>query len=157
MAKLIFIDKALDGRVYELTGEKTTVGRSSDNTLAIRDSSISGKHCEILVYGPEVIVRDLGSRNGTFVNGKRLANEQWQLKAGQIVRFGSVKARLEMDEPVSEDFDTLSLAEIEKFITEEKRPAAPDAHVVLAGESPPAETAHTIHLAAPSLAEGKES
>ena len=47
--------------------------------------------------GPEVIVRDLGSRNGTFVNGVKLTNQQSQLKSGQIIRFGSVEARLELE------------------------------------------------------------
>jgi len=97
MAKLIFIDKAFSGQVYKLVLEKTTVGRDDQNTLVIHDNSLSAAHCEILVNGPEVIVRDLDSRNGTFVNGVRLKNQQSQLKHGQTVRFGSVEARLELE------------------------------------------------------------
>jgi pSer/pThr/pTyr-binding forkhead associated (FHA) protein len=97
MAKLIFTDKNHVGRVYELTLEKTTVGRSDQNILVIPDSSLSALHCEIHVNGPEVIVRDLGSRNGTYVNGVKLVDHQAQLKSGQTVRFGSVEARLELD------------------------------------------------------------
>ena len=93
MAKLIFTDKNHAGRIYELTLEKTTVGRSDQNILVISDGSLSALHCEILVNGPEVIVRDLGSRNGTFVNGAKLQNHQAQLKSGQTVRFGAVEAR----------------------------------------------------------------
>ena len=103
MAKLIFTDKTHEGRVYELILEKTTVGRSDQNTLVISDASLSAAHCEILVNGPEVIVRDLGSRNGTFVNGARLVNQQSQLKSGQTVRFGAVEARLELDAPPSDE------------------------------------------------------
>lgn len=103
MAKLIFVGEKFGGRVYKLAAEKTTVGRGDHNTLTIRDSSVSQAHCEILVCGPEVIVRDLGSSNGTFVNGERLHSQQRQLKSGQIVKFGSVEALLELDLPSSDD------------------------------------------------------
>lgn len=99
MPKLIFTGEHFAGRVYELTLEKTTVGRGDHNTLALHDPSVSLAHCEILVYGPEVIVRDLGSANGTFVNGVRLRNQQGQVKSDQTVRFGSVSARLDLGLP----------------------------------------------------------
>ena len=108
MAKLIFTDLNHDGRVYELTLEKTTVGPSEKNTLTIADASLSAQHCEILVNGAEVIVRDLGSRNGTYINGARLVNHQSQLMSGQTVRFGSVEARLELDGHDEASGDTAS-------------------------------------------------
>jgi len=103
MAKLIFTTQEHAGQSYELILEKTTVGRAAGNTLVIADASLSAMHCEILVNGPEVIVRDLGSRNGTMVNGRKLVNQQSQLKSGQVVRFGSVEARLELDDLPSYD------------------------------------------------------
>lgn len=97
MAKLIFLGEKFAGRVYEFAIEKTTVGRGDHNTLTIHDASVSHSHCEILVYGTEVIVRDLGSSNGTVVDGKRLHKEQQHpLDNGQIVKFGSVEARLDL-------------------------------------------------------------
>ena len=108
MAKLIFTDKNHAGRIYELILEKTMVGRGEQNTLVISDASLSALHCEILVNGAEVIVRDLGSRNGTFVNGAKLTNQQSQLKSGQTVRFGSVEARLELDGQGEASDDTSS-------------------------------------------------
>ena len=103
MPKLIFTGEHFAGRVYELMLEKTTVGRGDHNTLALHDPSVSLAHCEILVHGPEVIVRDLGSANGTFVNGLRLDHQQCQMKSGQTVRFGSVEARLDLGTPIWED------------------------------------------------------
>ena len=108
MAKLIFTDKNHAGRTYELILEKTTVGRGDQNTLVISDASLSAMHCEILVNGAEVIVRDLGSRNGTFVNGAKLTNQQSQMKSGQTVRFGAVEARLELDGHGEASDDTAS-------------------------------------------------
>jgi len=106
MAKLIFTDEQFGGRVYEFALPKTTIGRGDHNTLTIRDNAVSQTHCEILVFGPEVIVRDLGSSNGTFVNGVRLHNQQRPLLDGQIVKFGSVAARLELEEQSASDTST---------------------------------------------------
>ena len=103
MPKLIFTGERFAGQVYELTLEKTTVGRGDHNTLALHDPSVSLAHCEILVHGPEVIVRDLGSANGTYVNGVCLRNRQGQVKSDQTVRFGSVQARLDLGNPIWDD------------------------------------------------------
>jgi hypothetical protein len=106
MARLIFTGEKFRGRVYEFALLKTTVGRGDHNTLAIHDASVSQTHCEVLVFGPEVIVRDLGSTNGTFVNGLRLCNQQSQIKPGETVRFGLVEARLELEQPSCSDTAT---------------------------------------------------
>ena len=122
MAKLIFLDE-FGGRTYEFALSKTTVGRGDHNTLAIHDGSVSQTHCEILVYGSEVIVRDLGSRNGTFVNGELLHNQQRQLKSGQIVQFGSVKARLELEESLSTDtVEETAVFDYMRFRHEQEKP-----------------------------------
>ena len=102
MSKLVFIGEKFAGRVYEFAMEKTTVGRGDQNTLVLHDRSVSQAHCEILVNGPEVIVRDLGSANGTFVNDVRVERQR-PMKSGQTVRFGLVEARLELDLPEWED------------------------------------------------------
>jgi pSer/pThr/pTyr-binding forkhead associated (FHA) protein len=96
MAKLLFIDKNFTGQVCALNRERLSVGRGPENHLVIRDDSVSTKHCEILTHGAEVIVRDLGSRNGTFIDGVRITR-QGPVKAGQKVRFGLVEARLQLD------------------------------------------------------------
>ena len=123
MAKLVFIGENLKDRVFELVLDQTTVGRDESNTLVIRDDSISTHHCEILVYGPEVIVRDLGSTNGTFVDGLRLHDQQCQVKPGQIVQFGSVQARLEMGEACSTGSatDVTAVYELSRFMRDQQK------------------------------------
>ncbi len=109
MPKLHFSSGEFDGTVYDLTLEKTSVGRSHGNTLVICDRFVSAKHCDILVNGSEVIVRDVGSRNGTVVNGRRLQNQQCGVKSGHIIAFGSVQARLEIELDMDEtDLSTKS-------------------------------------------------
>lgn len=78
------------------------VGRDAGNTLVIHHDSVSHHHCEILVNGAEVIVRDLGSKNGTLVDGIRLLSSQAQLNHGKVVQFGSVKARLDLGDDQDE-------------------------------------------------------
>jgi predicted component of type VI protein secretion system len=122
MPRLVFIDDKFAGCHYELVLEKTTVGRTDENTLTICDSSISSTHCEILLHGSEVIVRDLDSKNGTFVNDLRL-NKQAQLKAGQRVRFGAVEARLELEPPTARDDGTeiTAVYELSKIQRDQRR------------------------------------
>lgn len=105
MPKLVFTGEHFTGRVYELTLEKTTVGRGEQNTLVLNHPSVSLSHCEILMHGPEVIVRDLGHVNGTYVNGHRLSDQQCQMKSGQIIQFGLVQARLDLGLQTSETTD----------------------------------------------------
>ena len=67
MAKLVILSEGLTGRSHELTVDKTTVGRVEDNTFAITDPSVSSHHCEVLLRGSDVVIRDLNSTNGTFI------------------------------------------------------------------------------------------
>ncbi len=135
MPKLVFIDRNFAGKSYPLIVEKTTVGRGDENVLVIRDSSLSSRHCEILVNGAEVIVRDLGSRNGTVVNGRLLKNQQTAVKHGQIIRFGLVDARLEIENmernddtgPESAVFDHRRVMRDQRRARNNPAPAGPSA------------------------------
>jgi pSer/pThr/pTyr-binding forkhead associated (FHA) protein len=94
MAKLVVLSEGLKGRTYELKAENTTVGRVEDNAFHIPEGSVSSHHCEIIVRGADVFVKDLNSTNGTFVNGKQVKTEA-QLLHGQILRLGQVELRFE--------------------------------------------------------------
>jgi serine/threonine protein kinase len=60
------------GKRIRLTSQKVVVGRSSECTLVLRASDISKRHCLIVIEPDDVTVEDLGSANGTFVNGQRI-------------------------------------------------------------------------------------
>ena len=149
MNKLIFTDHDHAGQVYHLVLDKTTVGRAAGNTLAIADSSLSAAHCEILMNGHEIIVRDLGSRNGTYVNGAKLVNQQAQLKAGQIVRFGTVVARLELDRPFTDDTasEITAVHAMGRIMRDQRRertkPKPTDPSMILASPAPSGDDDHT--------------
>src|SRR5882762_9670512 len=96
MARLVLLSEGFNGRIYDLKVEKTTVGRVSDNALEIPESSVSSHHAEILLRGNDVLIRDLGSTNGTFINGEKITEAV--LQPGQLLRFGMVEMRLETGE-----------------------------------------------------------
>jgi pSer/pThr/pTyr-binding forkhead associated (FHA) protein len=97
MPRLVLLSEGLTGRTYELKGDKTTVGRVSDNAFEIPEASVSSHHCELLLRGNDLLVKDLGSTNGTFINGDKI--EEGVLKPGQILRVGMIEMRLETGDP----------------------------------------------------------
>jgi predicted component of type VI protein secretion system len=94
MAKLVLLSEGFTGRTHELVADKTTVGRVEDNALQLADPSVSSHHCEILLRGSEVVVKDLNSTNGTFIDGEPVAAET-VVKHGQVLRLGHIQMRLE--------------------------------------------------------------
>lgn len=95
MAKLVLLSQGLTGRTHELTVDKTTIGRVDDNSFPITEPSVSSHHCEILLRGSEILVKDLDSTNGTYINGEKISESV--LKPGQILRLGQVEMRLEVE------------------------------------------------------------
>jgi hypothetical protein len=75
------------GATYPLEGDQLTIGRDSANGVAINDAEISRKHARLTFQGGKYVIEDLGSTNGTFVNGQRLSGP-FVLKGGDVVSFG---------------------------------------------------------------------
>jgi len=94
MAKLVVLTQSMAGRSCDLTAERTTVGRVEDNTFQIAEPSVSSRHCEILLQGSDILIRDLGSTNGTFINGEKIT--EGILKPGQTLKLGNVELRLDV-------------------------------------------------------------
>lgn len=75
-------------------GEETiTVGRLPESTIVLADPNVSRQHAEIRARGTSFVVIDLGSTNGTRINGTRI-NEQ-ELADGDEVAFGNTRMRFE--------------------------------------------------------------
>lgn len=96
MAKLVILSQGMTGRSHELKVDKTTIGRVDDNTFPIAEASVSSHHCEVLLRGNDVVVNDLNSTNGTFINGDKITGEA-VLKPGQILRLGQIELRLDVE------------------------------------------------------------
>lgn len=75
------------GATFSLEGDQLTIGRDSSSGVAINDAEISRKHARLTFQGGKYVIEDLGSTNGTFVNGQRLVSAV-VLKSGDVVSFG---------------------------------------------------------------------
>ena len=95
MAKLVILSQSMAGRTHELNVDRTTIGRVEDNAFQIADPSVSSHHCEILLRGGEIVIRDLNSTNGSFINDARVMESV--LKPGQTLRLGQVELKLEVE------------------------------------------------------------
>jgi pSer/pThr/pTyr-binding forkhead associated (FHA) protein len=90
MPKLI-----ISGTTYELVDHIITIGRSPDNTIVINNPSVSGRHAQLQLAGETCRLKDLGSTNGTHVNGKPVT--ETLLNFDDRIRFGAAEARYEGD------------------------------------------------------------
>ena len=72
----------------------TTIGRLPESTITIEDGNVSREHARIEPSAGGYVVADLGSTNGTLINGLRISGRQ-RLADGDIVSFGSTHLRFE--------------------------------------------------------------
>lgn len=68
--------------------QELTIGRSSDNSIIINDNTVSRRHATLIISQNEFSVKDLGSANGTFVNGMRVAGVS-RLQVNDILKVGN--------------------------------------------------------------------
>ena len=73
----------------KLAGEKILIGRSPDCALVIPETRVSRQHAEFFGRNGQVWIRDLGSANGTLLNGRKIPGEA-AVKPGQEIRIGSM-------------------------------------------------------------------
>lgn len=71
-----------------------SVGRHDDCVIRIRSSQVSRRHCEVFEADGRLMLRDLGSSNGTYVNGLRVLGQQ-PLKVGDVISIGGVALRVD--------------------------------------------------------------
>src|SRR5438132_13579849 len=82
-----FISGKYQGSEFPLEAEKElVVGRASNTDMVLMEDMVSRKHAKITVAGEDVVIQDLGSTNGTFVNGEKV--KRAKLKDGDRVLIG---------------------------------------------------------------------
>jgi len=92
--KLINQREMLNYKVEETysLAKESTIGRKDKNNIVIKDPYISGFHAQISIKEGNYYIKDLGSKNGTFVNDKPLKNgHEWRLSNGDKIRMGQVE------------------------------------------------------------------
>jgi pSer/pThr/pTyr-binding forkhead associated (FHA) protein len=82
-----------DSKTLKLMEGVTSIGRHDDCLIRIRSAQVSRRHCEVFEDKGKLMVKDLGSSNGTYVNGKRVLGQQ-SLKAGDVLSIGGVSLQV---------------------------------------------------------------
>ena len=89
MPKIYVMNGPEKGRSFEVDEEAIFVGRAPDNEIHIKDKSVSRKHIKIVKRGGKHFVTDLGSKNGTFIDGVRIAGgKEHEVKEGMPIAVG---------------------------------------------------------------------
>jgi putative nucleotidyltransferase with HDIG domain len=101
LIRLRGMNGALKGRTWE-SSELLRVGRLDQLEIVLDDSSVSRYHAEVRATDRGWRVRDLGSTNGTRLNGVRLTSGQWPLKVKDLLQFGEVSVVVETIQDGSE-------------------------------------------------------
>ncbi|MHC4259649.1 MAG: FHA domain-containing protein, partial [Planctomycetota bacterium] len=92
---LVVLKKNGSKKIFRLPGGVTVIGRRSNCDLYIPLTSVSRKHCQLNRHEGLLKIRDLGSRNGTYLNGKRI--DEAVIQAGDNVKVGPLTFTLQID------------------------------------------------------------
>ena len=125
MPRLLITNGVQEGRALRLRPGINRIGRSVDTHFQVPDPSVSSVHCEVILSDTGVVVRDLNSTNGTFINGVPL--QEGTVGPGQVLQLGNIEMRFE------EALENREGAAVE---VPELIPAAPVASMTLSDGSP---------------------
>lgn len=90
---LVLNNKASGNVLYTLNKERISIGRDEGNDLVLADDRVSGFHCSLFYENGEIELVDLGSSNGTFVNGEWLSGRR-KLAVWDVIRLGDMDLEL---------------------------------------------------------------
>lgn len=79
----------INSKRYPLNRSRTVIGRGTDADITVDDSSISRRHCEVLWDGTRAQANDLGSTNGSLLNGRKLSSAA--LESGNVIEIGATR------------------------------------------------------------------
>jgi pSer/pThr/pTyr-binding forkhead associated (FHA) protein len=146
MAKLVLsLNGAVQGE-FELDQERFTIGRKPENDIQIDNLAVSGKHSMIITILDDSFLEDLGSTNGTYVNGKLV--KKHALKDGDVIAIGKHELKY-ANENASDDED-----EFEKTMIIKPGSASAAVAAAQAAEEAGAAAAPTPQAGAPAASGG---
>jgi pSer/pThr/pTyr-binding forkhead associated (FHA) protein len=99
---LVFTHGPLAGRRIRLQRDDVTLGRRTTNDIVLEDPLVSRLHALVTRRGGGMLIEDLGSHNGTYVNGERVMGLR-QIQQGDLIQVGSSRAYFEDDSLIAED------------------------------------------------------
>jgi hypothetical protein len=109
------------GKIYPLAAPEILIGRDESNGVAINDAEVSRKHAKLSLQGSAYVIQDLGSTNGSFVNGQRITGPQ-VLNPGDSVSFGE-NIVVTYEAAFDSNATVIASAQTPRTITPARRPA----------------------------------
>ena len=106
MAKLIISNNGRNVQEYALQQERVTIGRNPANDIILNEPVVSGEHAALQLGAKEASITDLGSTNGTFVNGQRI--KKTPLQHNDVIAIGNHELRY-VDKAVQDFASTVIL------------------------------------------------
>ncbi|MDD0853917.1 GGDEF domain-containing protein [Halobacteriovorax sp. GB3] len=108
-AALLVVGGELNGTIFDLDEELVIVGRSPEVKISLEFNGISRQHFKLIAGDETFLVEDAGSKNGTYVNNKKIEG-QYALKKGDIIKIGSIALKfLPKGDPERLTYDKLNL------------------------------------------------
>ncbi|NKF22522.1 FHA domain-containing protein [Solimonas marina] len=123
MGTLIVTDGNGQIREFTLEKERTSVGRHPDNDIVLGDKAVSGRHALIITVLGDSFLEDLGSTNGTQVNGRRI--DKHPLSHGDIVTIGRNTLHYQSQNPLGEELEQTLVLRPDPVIRAAPPPAPP--------------------------------
>ncbi|MCP5145612.1 MAG: FHA domain-containing protein [Gammaproteobacteria bacterium] len=142
MAKLVLSLNGVVQREYQLNKERMTLGRKPDNDIQIDNLAVSGKHALVITILDDSFLEDLGSTNGTYVNGKLI--KKHALRDGDVVGIGKHELKYVNEHATADD------EEFEKTMIIRPGSASAAVAAAQAAESAAGSAAPPVAAAAPA-------
>ncbi|MFM9881683.1 MAG: FHA domain-containing protein [Burkholderiales bacterium] len=160
MAKFILSMDGLVLKEYTVTKERTTIGRKPHNDIQIDNLAVSGEHAVIVTILNDSFLEDLGSTNGTLVNGQPI--KKHFLQNNDVVELGKYKLKYMSDTaaavPRAQDFERTMVLRPKSTLSSAMQQMRTSGSIVPMGSSATAEAAAPVSahqaIGAPAMAEG---
>ena len=108
-AALLVVGGDLNGTLFDLNEPQVGIGRNADNTIALEFNGVSRYHFKLLASGETHVLEDCGSKNGTYLNNKKV-EALTPLAKGDIIKIGSIALKyLPKGDPERLTYDKLNL------------------------------------------------
>lgn len=108
-AALIVVGGDLNGTIFDIDSPEVKVGRNPESEIPLEFQGISRHHFSIVTKGDDVFLEDKGSRNGTYLNNKKVEKTA-QLNKGDIIKLGSIALRfIPQGDPERLTYDKLNM------------------------------------------------
>ncbi len=107
LPQLVVVEGALEGERFAVGEEALVIGRAPSCQIRVEDPGVSREHAQVFLRNSTVWVQDRGSRNGVFVNGKRIARPK-TMGVGDALVVGAHRFVLELGDDGADEAETPS-------------------------------------------------